>query len=236
MAIRFFFNFMGETIQLPVNPPELETIQNGSNKTEDIIKTGQINIPRTPKLKEFTIKSFFPRHSDAPYVLTKGAFKEPEYYIDFFRRVPISTLPCRFVVSDMNIDIDVLVESFQYGQEGGDEDINYTLKLKEYKKFSVKLLQTPKQPEPDKPVQAKVEEPDKRQKTGFSIGDTVYATGDYYYSSWGANPHYTFPKNFIGKISHIVSDKTRKLRYHITTTAGNYRGWVNETQIKHKDD
>ena len=56
--------------------------------------------------------------------------------------------------------------------------------------------------------------------------------GDYYYSSWGAQPHGTF-SGFRGKISRIVTtDPQRPYPYHIATPAGATRGWVTQGQIQ----
>lgn len=234
MAIRFFFEFNNQVVQLPVNPEEIQVKSSGNNKTEEIVKLGEINILRKKKLQTISFECFFPKDSSPPYVLTKGKFKDGDFYIEFFEKIRASNKPARFIISDTKINMMMGIESLNYGYEGGDEDLHYSISLKEAPPYGAKIVKI-KLPE-NKSEPAKVTPPPKappRPKTGFSIGDTVIANGKYWYTSYGDNPHGTF-KNFTGKISHIVADKNRKYRYHITTPSGGYRGWVAESQIKHK--
>jgi len=232
MAIRFFFEFENQVVQLPVNPEEIMINSSGNNKTEEIVKLGEINLLRQKKLEAFMIECFLPTDSSAPYVLTKGKFQKPQFYIDFFEQIRQEKKPFRFIVSDTKINMLAAIEDLEYGLKAGDDDIHYSLSIKEYRPFSskvVKITLPATKAEPAKVTAPAAERP----KTGFAIGDTVIANGKYWYSSYGANPHGTF-NNFTGKISHIVADKSRQYRYHITTPSGGYRGWVAENQIKHK--
>ena len=232
MAIRFFFEFNNQVVQLPVNPEEIMINSSGNNKTEEIVKLGEINLLRQKKLEAFMIECFLPIDSSAPYVLTKGKFQKPQFYIDFFEQIRQEKKPFRFIVSDTKINMLASIEDLEYGLKAGDDDTHYSLSIKEYRPFSSKIVKITLPATKAEP--AKVTDPaPQRPKTGFAIGDTIVANGNYWYSSYGANPHGTF-KNFTGKISHIVADKSRKYRYHITTPSGGYRGWVAENQISHK--
>lgn len=232
MAIRFFFEFNNQVVQLPVNPEEIMINSSGNNKTEEIVKLGEINLLRQKKLEAFMIECFLPTDSSAPYVLTKGKFQKPQFYIDFFEQIRKEKKPFRFIISDTKINMLASIEDLEYGLKAGDDDIHYSLSIKEYRPFSSRVVKITLPATKSKPAKVTAPAPE-RPKTGFAIGDTVVANGNYWYSSYGANPHGTF-KNFTGKISHIVADKSRKYRYHITTPSGGYRGWVAENQISHK--
>ena len=234
MAIRFFFEFENQVVQLPVNPEEIVVKSGGNNKTEEIVKLGEINILREKKLKTISFECFFPKDSSPPYVLTKGKFEDRNFYLEFFEKIRDSKKPCRFIISDTKINMLVSIEDFDSGYKSGDEDLHYRISIKEYRPHEAKVVKI-KLPE-NKSEPAKVTPPPAappRPKTGFAIGDTVIADGKYWYTSYGDSPYGTF-NNFTGKISHIVADKNRKYRYHITTPSGGYRGWVAESQIKHK--
>lgn len=232
MAIRFFFEFDNQVVQLPVNPEEIMINSSGNNKTEEIVKLGEINLLREKKLEAFMIECFLPTDSSAPYVLTKGKFQKPQFYIDFFENIRKEKKPFRFLISDTKINMLASIEDLEYGLKAGDDDTHYSLSIKEYRPFSSKVVKITLPATKSEPAKVTAPAPE-RPKTGFAIGDTVIANGNYWYSSYGANPHGTF-KNFTGKISHIVADKGRKYRYHITTPSGGYRGWVAENQISHK--
>ena len=232
MAIRFFFEFENQVVQLPVNPEEITLSSSGSNKTEEIVKLGEINLLREKKLEVCTIKGFLPINANAPYIVTRGQFQRPQFYLDFFEKIRASKTPCRFIISDTDVNMLASIEDLEYGLKAGDPDTHYTMTIKEFRPFSAKTVVIKLPTAPTDPP--KIEKPaPERPKTGFSIGDNVIANGKYWYSSYGDSPFGTF-SNFTGKISHIVADKSRKYRYHITTPNGGYRGWVAENQIKHK--
>lgn len=232
MAVRIFFEYNNQVIQLPVNPEEVEITSSSDNKVEEIVKLGSINILRDRKLKSCNFSSFLPVNADGPYVLTKGSFQGPQFYIDFFNKVVADKKPCRFIISDTDVNMLVSIEEFNYGLQGGDDDTYFSISVKEFKTYSAKTVTIQTPPTTTEPAKAKVTEP-KRPKTGFSVGDIVIVSGKYWYTSYGDKPFGTF-KNFTGKISHKVADKNRKYRYHITTTSGGYRGWVSESQLQHK--
>lgn len=229
MAVKFFFEFKSQKAQLPVNPEELKIVSSGNNKTTEIIKLGEINLLRQMKLREITINSFLPINENFPYVLTKGKFQKPNYYLDFFQKIRNEKAHCKFIVSDAAINMLVAIESFEWSQSGGDLDVYFTLKLKEYVPYSARKVVIKEVT--DSAPKAEITSP-QRPKTGFAIGDTVIVNGKYWYTSYGDSPFGTF-SNFTGKISHIVASADRKYRYHITTMDGGWRGWVSESQMSH---
>ena len=87
MAIRFFFEYNNQVVQLPVNPDKVYVKSSGSNKTEEIVKLGEVNLLRQKKLETLSIECFLPVNSSPPYVLTKGKFEKPDFYIDFFKAI-----------------------------------------------------------------------------------------------------------------------------------------------------
>lgn len=228
MAIRFFIEYNKVVSQLPVNPEELVRIHNGANKLDEIIGVGEINIIRKRKLADITITSFFPANPDAPYVLTKGKFEPPSYYIELINKIREDKQPFRLIVSDTDINTLVTIENFEFGIKAGTNDVDYTLKIKTYQPYGAKKVNIVATEEKSTvSVQTT-----KRTKTGFAINDLVVVNGKYWYNSYGAEPFGTFT-NFTGKISHIVADTTRAYRYHITTPDGGYRGWVAASQLSH---
>lgn len=239
MAIRFFFEYSGQVVQLPINPEKLVISSQGNNQSVEVVKLGDATVLRKRKLSSLEIQSFLPAISDAPYVLTKGQFQGPQFYLDFITRVRDDNKPMRLIISDMQINMLVSIEDFEYGKQGGDDDVYYSLKLKEFKPIGAKMVTIV--PPAVSPIPLVTPEPAmittspivERPKTGFAVGDTVIANGSYWSSSYGDPPYGTF-KDFVGKIGHIVADTTRRYRYAIYTLEGGARGWVSADQIKQR--
>ena len=234
--IRFFFEYNGTLINLPVNPEKLLLAGEGNNTTTEVVNLGEINLLRTRKLKGLEISSFFPRVEGASYDISLGGFKTPKTYIDFFESIIAAKKPCRLVVTETEINMLVSIEAFAYGFGAPDLDTYYQMKLKEYKPFNARVVTITETPATDtEPDTVVVQTPTEgeRSANGFAVGDAVVANGTYYYNSYGASPTGKF-SSYSGKISHIVADKTRKYRYHITSPTGAYKGWVAESQLTHK--
>lgn len=232
MAIRFFFEYGNTLIQLPVNPESIAIKHSGNNRTEEVVKLGEVNIIKDTKLKDCSFNCFFPATSIAPYVLTKGKFEQPQFYIDFFNKIRKEKQPCRFIVSDLSINMLVSIENFEYSIEAGDDDVHYTINLKEYRTYAPKVMRLLVDPV-NPPIASVSKEKRAPAPKSFSVGDAVRATGKYTADSYGGGRSGTFPKDFVGKITIIVADKSRARRYHISTPQGGARGWVTDTQISH---
>lgn len=230
MEIRFFFEYDKQIVQLPVNPEELVIQSPGNNKTTEIVKLGEVNQLRERKLKALSVESFLPQREDFPFVLTKGKFELPEYYVEFFERVRADKRPMRLIVTGLDVNMPVAIERFETSYEAGDDDLHFKLELKEWRHFAAREVVITTTPT-GTTTETKTTPP--REPAGFAIGDAVIANGKYWYSSYGAAPYGLFT-NFTGVISHIVADATRKYRYHIKTTTGASRGWVAADQLKHK--
>jgi hypothetical protein len=231
MAIRFFFEYKNLIIQLPVNPEKLAVSTSGDNKTETVIKLGEINLLRIKKLSTIDIQSFFPVNSEAPYIVTKGRFEEPGFYVDFFERILSDKGYFRFIITDTEINMLMSLEKWKYERRGGEDDVYYDLSLKEYKTYSYKNVEL-KNAGAALP-QATVTDIN-RPKTGFSINNPVIVYGRYFNTSYGEEPHGSF-KNFSGKISRIIPEKDRPYPYLIIGIDGSSYGWVSKDQLMHKE-
>lgn len=246
-VIAFAKQYFKGNLTLPVNPQSLEITTQSDNKKVNVVKSGQIVIPKGVNLSTLTIESFFPGNNILLNTLTGGhipgyiitslnslfnSFTSHKYY-QYFETLQQTQTPVRLVISECNIDMDVLVESIKKRYESQDDDIYYTLNLTEYRKTSRKKL-TPKPSDVLNvvtTVKAVVASTPERAKSGLAIGDKVVVDGPYFYDSFGASPTNTF-KNFTGKISHIASNPNATHKYHITSLEGGWKGWVKSDSIK----
>lgn len=239
--------FFLSTLTLPVNPETIEVTTNSDNKKTNVVKLGQIVIPKGVELSTLTIESFFPGQANfiqdtaakylPPYLIRpmSAVFSNftPEQYFQYFENLQKAEVPVRLIVTECGIDMDVIVESISKKYITCDSDLHYVLNLIEYREFSpTKLKQAVKNTQDiASTVKKVIPSLPNRQKKGLAIGDTVIVNGKYFYDSFGASPTGTFT-NFKGKISHIASNKNATNKYHITTMDGGWRGWVKQDQIQ----
>jgi hypothetical protein len=234
MAIRFFFEYKNEIIQLPVNPEKLGVSTSGDNKTETVIKLGEINLLGTKKLTTINIQSFLPISPEVPYVLTKGQFKEPDFYINFFEKILADKRYFRLIITDTEINMLMSLEKWEYERRAGEDDIYYDLSLKEYKTYSYKKVELKNN------VVISVTSPqatitdNSRPKTGFAIDNAVIVNGSFYATSYGEESRGSF-KNTTGIISRISPDANSSYPYLVIGDDGSWYGWVSKDQLQQKE-
>lgn len=230
----------GTVVRLPVNPESYKISKANDNSEYNVLGVGPIMVPRTPKLQTVTWSGLLPGRPDMGAVVTAGGFQPPEFYIAFLQSAMDERARLRFVANRcledgspvFDTNMEVLVTSFQTEERGGETgDFYYELGLSEYRDYSAKTVIL-RQPAADKPVEASTQDTRSVPAGQLTVGQEVVVNGDYFYSSWGAEPHGTF-SGFRGKISRIVAtDPKRPYPYHITTPAGGARGWVKWEQIQ----
>ena len=245
LAIKYgiFFTRDDQVIRLPINPEELPVARENNNTEYNVLEIGQISVPRIPKLKQITISSFFPGRI-APYVLTAGGFKEPEFYINFFEsamydKVPILYTPVRYYENGQPFyssdpGMMVLVTEFSTTEKGGETgDFYYDLTLQEYRDYTPKEVQI-EQPASGSSESATATEENTRSIPAgqLYVGATCIVNGQFYSSSYG-DPPYGNGNGRRCKVSRIITtDATRAYPVHITTESGGALGWVKKDSLQ----
>lgn len=137
------YNNFTERLQLPVPPPEYQYTISNQNDTVNILGLGDIIQITGEGLAEIEISSHFPARQvpyaqyyfGDPYVATKT--------IDRWRQ---TKRPIRLIITETPINLACAIESFTWGERGGSRDVDYSLKLKEYRFIQVKQVgPTPQQ-------------------------------------------------------------------------------------------
>lgn len=246
--INYAKTYFKNNLTLPVNPQTLEITTASDNKKTNVVKLGQIVIPKGVNLSTLTIESFFPGGATSTanilgnfspsYLVTSldslfNSFTSKQYF-QYFETLQQTQIPVRLVISDCGVDMDVLVESIKQKYESCDDDLYYTLNLIQYKPHKATKLETKAVSTSEGVVQKVIPTVKPRTKTGLASGDTVIVNGKYFYDSFGSSPSNSF-KNFKGKISHVATNKNASYKYHITSMDGGWKGWVKADQIQGVD-
>ncbi len=222
-----FMEYGNEIIQFPVSPPELKINIEGNNEKEEVVKLGEVNIPKDAKLAATEFESFYPKEDSYSFITTKGKFQPPSFYNDFISKVRKAKKPVRFIVTKTNINMLMLIDDYEYGYEAGDIDTMFTISLSEYKELSAKTIVIDKKEDKTDvstnrtaPIQKKV-----------TPGCTVMVNGRLHRDSWGKGPGKTL-KNYKGKINFVKDPKQRSHPYHVTNMSGSWMGWVLPSAVK----
>lgn len=229
--IEIFIEYENQIVAFPVNPEELRLVRESDNETTDIVSLGEINMLKATKLATLQFDSFFPPNKDASYVLTKGDFRPPNFYIDFLEKIRQSKKACRFIVSDTKINMLASIETFEYAWRAGPlGEVYYTLGVKEFKPYSVKEVKItdygpnrPKTKNVNTAVSIAKPAPSAPAKKNVYAGCTVIVNGQLHRDSYGAGPG-QWRRNFRGKINFINTKGSHP--YHVTTMDGGWQGWV----------
>lgn len=234
-----YFERDGAVLRIPVNPEGYAIQTEGDNAEYNVLGLGPVMVPRKPKLQTVSWDGYFPGNPKSGAVLTAGQFLPPKTYLDFFQKAMADGAPVRIIANRYTEDgtaifdtnMQVLVTAFQWEEKGGQTgDFYYTLSLTEYRDYSPQTVQVQREA-PSAPAAASAEQTRDIPAGQLTVGALVTVNGNYYYSSYGDEPHGTF-SGFRGKISRIVTnDPQRAYPIHITTESGGARGWVKESQV-----
>ena len=133
------FNNREEVLQLPVTPFfNIESTQ--LNQTVTLNHKGEVNLPGLRGLKTLTLESFFPHKGHNYNFLLYKDTLNPYQCCQMIQKWKESRRPIRVILTNTDINLAMLIESFSYGQKDGTRDIYYSLSLKEYIFFNAKRL------------------------------------------------------------------------------------------------
>lgn len=120
-----------ERFRFPVIPSEYN-IPNGINvDTFNVESFGEISFIGKSKLSNISISSFFPneKYNFCQY----SDFPEPYECVKLIKGWQQSGKPIRFIITETDVNMLCIIESFTYGEKYGDRDVYFTLELREYR-------------------------------------------------------------------------------------------------------
>lgn len=212
-----------KTIQLPVNPAELKLKYEGDNSSQSVVNLGEINRLGNLKLVGTTIESTLP--CDVTTYVADDNLQEPQFYIDFIKKIQKAKGHMQFVVANTKISMPMTIENFEYGFENGyDEEYVYTLDLKQYREFAAtKVSKSKKKKKKSKKGKKRISPPKK-----FGVGSSVVVNGRLYMDSNG-NGAGAYEKNAKRKVINIATGRKYPICVGINGVA---RGWVKKSDVK----
>lgn len=130
-----------KVIELPVLPKELPISQAGSSTSYNIANYGEVIVANDRKLISLSFESFFPIRKSS-FVLSK-TLMPASYYVQSLLSWKDKKEILRVVIAGGSLPINILaiLEQFDVTEKGGQPgDIYYKISLKEYRDFSIKVI------------------------------------------------------------------------------------------------
>lgn len=137
-VIELSVNNRKEVIELPVNPSSVEFSEKQLNQTINLLNIGEANLSGERGLTTTKLSSFFPSENSPFY---KNAKMKPDQYIAMLQEWKRTKTVVRVIVSDMKINLAMLIDEFTTSMKEGDGDIYYTISLSEYRTLNVPSVQ-----------------------------------------------------------------------------------------------
>ena len=121
--------------RFPVVPNDYDFETSNIINSSNITKLGEVGFYSGDNLSPLEINSFFPskNYSFCQY----SDFPKPLECVAYIKKLMKDKRIPRLIYTDTDINIPVLIESFNYGRKDGTQDIYFTLKFKEYRKIEV---------------------------------------------------------------------------------------------------
>lgn len=133
-VFEFSFNNREEVFTLPINPTQFELSHPQLNSTITLANIGEINFIGKRGLVTGNLSSFFPSRN-SPFA--SRADYEPMEYVHKILKWKDSGKPFRLIITGSDINLAMSIERFSHFQREGDEDVYYTVELKEYRFLNV---------------------------------------------------------------------------------------------------
>ena len=115
---------------LPVTPDSYTVTAGVKIETVNIDGIGDVVFGGHGSLASVKIESFFPAQA---YPFASLIYDDPYDYIGWLKMKSWTKTVLRFIVTDTDVNIPVLIESIDYGEKDGTNDVTYTLTLQEYR-------------------------------------------------------------------------------------------------------
>ena len=139
---------------LPVTPESYTVTAGIRIETVNIDGLGDAVFGGHGTLASVTIESFFPAQD---YPFSQRIYSDPFEYVGWFKLRSWNKTVLRFIVTDTDVNIPVLVESIDYGERDGTNDVYFTLVLQEYREMKATTItetETAETTRYDEPVQS----------------------------------------------------------------------------------
>ena len=138
MLTEIWIKTKDKAIRLPVMPSEFERVISANYETNNVIGLGDIATFGGNGLAQLSLSSFFPNkeysfnaYSDVP---------KPYEFVKYFKEWKNKGVVVRVVLTGTDINQQMYITNFSYGEKDGTGDVYYTVDLVEYRPITVPVI------------------------------------------------------------------------------------------------
>ncbi|MCC0627758.1 MULTISPECIES: LysM peptidoglycan-binding domain-containing protein [unclassified Clostridioides] len=172
-----------DSFRFPILPSSFEISGNINTSTSNVLRLGEIIICGGAGLRTTEINSFFP--SKQYHFCNYKDFPQPYDCVNKLKKWMEQGLILRYIITETDVNMEVVIESFKYGKQDGTNDVYFTLSLKEYKR-----IQIPSVNSSDEKITSVKDVPTakgfetKKQRTHKVVkGDSLWSLSQKYYGN-----------------------------------------------------
>ena len=118
-------------LRIPVLPPGYTVSSGQQNQTVNIVGLGEVTLRGKRGLLNISFSSFFPKQYDASYCET-SSLRSPKEYVSIIESMKRSGT-VKLIITGTTVNFRCTIESFDWSEDDGTRNINYTISLKEYR-------------------------------------------------------------------------------------------------------
>lgn len=193
MSYSVYLKISGKKYKLPANPEEIKKTQKLSIEKYQVLKSGQVSVPKFPELWTYEFSCELP-HQEVHY-MESGSRADPDRYIRAITKAQRKKKPVQLIYSNGETDdesVKVLIESCTITEKAGEEGDKYlSLSFVQYKTPSKKYVAvvtpaaTVAQPQTPQPANPAVE-----QGKTYTVqkGDTLWKIAKQFYGNGSRYP------------------------------------------------
>ena len=138
MLTEIWFKTKDKAVRLPIVPSEFERVIDANYETNNVIGLGDVATFSGNGLAQISFSSFFPNHeysfnaySDVP---------KPYEFVKYFKEWKNKGVVVRVVLTGTDINQEMYITNFSYGERDGTGDVYYNIDLLEYRPITIPTI------------------------------------------------------------------------------------------------
>ena len=138
MLTEIWFKTKDKAIRLPVIPAEFERVIGADYETNNIIGLGDVATFNSNGLAQLSLSSFFPNkdYSFNEYSNVPKPYDMVSHFKDWKNKGTV----VRVILTGTDINQEMYITNFAYGEKDGTGDVYYTMELLEYRPITIPVI------------------------------------------------------------------------------------------------